>query len=169
MRGPTRAEWGYQRRRGGATPCANLVRCESTRGTCETMQWGKTESSVEANEVARRGARSFYAVAGGPYTGVHVTDNYDATVRSVVDGFSGARAWGSGAGVYDEASAVRCLSSGAGEAAARGEAAPVVVWVRSAAGYVGRQGHSRGPVVISPSRQLGALPPAMLVVRASRL
>ena len=51
-------------------------------GMCENMQWGETEKSVAANGVERLGVRCLYAVAGGPHPGIHVTNNYDATVRS---------------------------------------------------------------------------------------
>ena len=128
---------------------------EGANGGRTQHLWRQTEASA-----GFVGLGFFYAVVGGPYPGVHVTPDYEATVSSVVDAFPDARVWGASEGVHDVASAARCLSLRGNGASVACSDHDVVVWVRSAAGYVGRRGHAGGQVVISPERQQGALPPA---------
>ena len=99
----------------------------------------------------------FYAVVGGPWPGIHLTPDYEASASSVVAAFPDARVGGPSDGVHDMASAARILSLWGYGAVIPCDVNDVVVWTLSATGYVGRLGNAQGRVVISPQWQDGAL------------
>ena len=109
---------------------------------------------VSRDEFTRSGKPKYYAVVGGPQPGVHYTLDYDASVRSVVEGYSGVKVFGPRSGVRSFEDARRRLTPCVGYRDAKAYAQPgdesgVIVWVHTAAGYVGRLGSPNGPVVVA--------------------
>ena len=97
----------------------------------------KNHGVEEAREVRYR----YYAVVGGAHPGVHATDNYAESVKRVVQGVRGAVVYGRSTGVTTFDDARRVIPEELSCAVGREETDKVIVWVRSAAGYVGRRGH----------------------------